>query len=664
MRLWLYLLALPLAAQPVFTDSFPPSEFAARRARVMEKIGDGVAIVLGTTERPGEQPLRQNNQFYYLCGVVEPRAVLIIDGRDKRTTLLLNPYVERREKSMYGPGLSPGPEAAKVTGVDAVLARAELTGIIERFASQKRAIWTPFRPEVLGSASASDPVSLARANKEDPWDGRVSREEAFLQKLKAAAPQSEIGNLDPIIDQQRATKSPREIAVIREATRFTGIAILEAMRDARPGMTEYELQASAEFIFKKYGAYGAAYFALIATGTNTYYSHYHKNTDVLKDGDLVQFDYAPDYRNYTSDVTRIFPANGKFTPRQRQMYTIYLRLYQALMTSIKVHATPQSIIQEAVGKMDTIMAAFPFTDPKIKQAATAFVERYRTSRANSLGHTIGMEVHDVRSGTPTLEPGQLFTIEPAMRLEEERLGLRLEDVILITETGYENLSGFVPVEIDEIEAMMAKPGINQAPLRDPKHPLWSTPAPPMYGVEFNTTKGKFTVEVTRALAPNGADRFFHLVESGFYNNSRFYRVIPNRFAQFGIAGDPAIARIWQNEAIADDPVRGSNKPGTFAFAMTGPNTRTTQIYINTSDQSKLDADGFAPFGRVVEGRDIVESLYKGYGEQSGGGMRAARQAMLFAEGNAYLDQQYPLLDRILRASLVFPDHSTPTAEKQ
>ncbi len=245
----------------------------------------------------------------------------------------------------------------------------------------------------------------------------------------------------------RAIKSPREIAIIREATRITGLGIMEAMREARPGLYEYELQAPAEFVFKKHGSQAAAYFALIATGQNTLYSHYHYNTSKLQDGDLVQFDYAPEYKYYVSDVTRVFPANGKFTAWQREYYTVYLRLYQALMTSIKVHAAPRDIITEAVGKMDAILASYKFTDPKIKAAATQFVERYRTSRANSLGHTIGLEVHDVRLPTETLEPGALFTIEPAMKIPELNLGLRLEDVILITETGYENLSAFVPVEI-------------------------------------------------------------------------------------------------------------------------------------------------------------------------------------------------------------------------
>jgi Xaa-Pro aminopeptidase len=236
---------------------------------------------------------------------------------------------------------------------------------------------------------------------------------------------------------------------------------MEVMRDAQPGMFEYELQAVAEFVFKKYGSYGAAYFALVATGTNTFYSHYHANTARLVNGDLVQFDYAPDYKYYVSDVTRVFPANGKFTQRQREFYTIYLQLYQAVMNSIKPHVAPRDIMKEAVIKMDRIMGSYEFTDPAIKAAAERFVNRYRNSKSNSLGHTVGMEVHDVRLPTDTLEPGQVFTIEPAMTIPDEHIGMRLEDVILITQNGYENLSGFVPVEIDTIEKLMAEPGISE-----------------------------------------------------------------------------------------------------------------------------------------------------------------------------------------------------------
>jgi Xaa-Pro aminopeptidase len=461
----LFLMVLPLAAQPVFTDVFPPEEYAARRARVMAKIGDAVAIIQGTTERPGEQPLRQANQFFYLSGVVEPRAILVIDGRTKRSRLFLNARSERRETMMFGPGLYPGLEAERATGIETVSLRSEFQTELEAIRDAGRAIYTPYRPEVLGCASASDPAALARNTKADPWDGRISREEAFIQHLKTLAPQSKVDDLDPVLDDLRGTKSPREIAILREATRIAGLGIIEAMRDARPGMKEYELQADAEYVFKKYGAYGPAYFALIATGENTWYSHYHKNTRTLDAGDLVQFDYAPDFKYYASDVTRVFPATGKFTARQREFYTIYLRLYQALMTSIEVHMRPSDVIRNAVVKMDAVMRNFKFTDEKIKQAATQFVERYRNNRGNSLGHSVGMEVHDVRNPTATLEPGQVFTIEPAMQIAGEHIGIRLEDMLLITETGYENLSAFVPVEIAEIEKMMTRRGLSDAQLK-------------------------------------------------------------------------------------------------------------------------------------------------------------------------------------------------------
>jgi Xaa-Pro aminopeptidase len=461
MKRYLFLLALCGAtpAQPVFTgaDIFPPEEFASRRARVMEKIGEGAAILLGATEPPGEMPLRQGNQFFYVSGVVEPRAILLIDGRTKRSTLFLNPRNAQRENSMYGPGLAPGDDAAKVTGIEAVLPRSDFQAAAEALATDKRVIYTPFRAEVLGSISAGDPDRLWSANKNDPWDGRGSREQAFLAHLKEKAPNCEVRNLDPILDTMRGIKSAREIAVIRQATRIAGLGIMEAMRDARPGMSEYELQADSEFVFKKYGAFGAAYFALIGAGPNTYYTHYHRNTGKLQDGDLVQFDYAPDYKYYQSDVTRVFPVNGKFTPREREYYDIYLRLYRAVMTSIKVHMLPCDVIKDAVVKMDAIMAPYRFTDPKIKTAAQNFVENYRRqqARATSLGHGVGMEVHDVRMPTDTLEPGEIFTIEPEMRIEEDRLGMRFEDMLLITETGYENLSGFVPIEIADIEKLMA-----------------------------------------------------------------------------------------------------------------------------------------------------------------------------------------------------------------
>ena len=317
---------------------------------------------------------------------------------------------------------------------------------------------------MLGSQSQGDPTRMWANNAKDPWDGRDSREATFVAKLKAAAPDSKIQNLDPIVNAMRAVKSPREIAIIREATRITGDAIIAAMKAAKPGLREYELQASAEYVFKKGGALGGSYFALIATGPNTYYTHYNRNTSVLADGDLVQFDYAPDFKYYQSDVTRVFPANGKFTSRQREMYGIYLNLYQAVLTSIQIHKTPADCVKDALVKMDAAMASYPFTDARIKAAAVKMVEGYRTRQANtrSLGHNVGLEVHDVGGlQAATFEPGRVFTIEPQFRIEEERLGIRIEDMILITDTGVENLSAFVPITVAGIETLMAEKGLSE-----------------------------------------------------------------------------------------------------------------------------------------------------------------------------------------------------------
>ena len=175
-------------------------------------------------------------------------------------------------------------------------------------------------------------------------------------------------------------------------------------------------------------------------------------------------------------------------------------------------------------------------------------------------------------------------------------------------------------------------------------------APSIFRVQFETTAGKFVIEVHRDWAPHGAERFHQLVQGRYFDDSRFFRVVAGRWAQFGIAGKPKAAQKWRHRTIADDVVRQSNTIGYVAFANTGPNTRSTEIYINLGDNSRNDAEaGFAPLGKVVEGMDVVLKLYSGYGETSGGGMRAGKQDKMFEEGNAYLDREFPRLDKLIRA---------------
>jgi len=183
----------------------------------------------------------------------------------------------------------------------------------------------------------------------------------------------------------------------------------------------------------------------------------------------------------------------------------------------------------------------------------------------------------------------------------------------------------------------------------PDAEYWNEPSPAEYRVSVETTKGTFVIAVTRALAPRGADRFYRLVRAGYFDDSRFFRVVPGFIAQFGIPGDPAISRVWKDRRMPDDSAHASNVRGMIAYAMTGPNTRTTQLFISLVDNSRIDAQGFAPIGRVVSGMEVVDQLYGGYGETAGGGMRAGRQDRMMNEGNQHLDRDFPKLDRILRA---------------
>jgi peptidyl-prolyl cis-trans isomerase A (cyclophilin A) len=175
-------------------------------------------------------------------------------------------------------------------------------------------------------------------------------------------------------------------------------------------------------------------------------------------------------------------------------------------------------------------------------------------------------------------------------------------------------------------------------------------APAMYKVDFDTSVGMFVVEVHRDWSPNGADRFYNLVKSGFYNDVRFFRVIPGFMVQFGIHGDPSVASVWQPARIQDDKVTQSNKRGYITFATAGPNTRTTQVFINFGDNAGLDSQGFSPFGRVTKGMDVVDKIYSAYGEGPPRG-RGPDQGRIQGEGNAYLTKDFPKMDYIKKAMI-------------
>jgi peptidyl-prolyl cis-trans isomerase A (cyclophilin A) len=175
-------------------------------------------------------------------------------------------------------------------------------------------------------------------------------------------------------------------------------------------------------------------------------------------------------------------------------------------------------------------------------------------------------------------------------------------------------------------------------------------APAVYKAKFDTTKGVFVIEVTREWAPLGADRFYNLVKNGFYDNVRFFRVIPGFMVQFGIHGDPKVSAPWREAQIKDDPVRQSNKRGYVTYAMAGPNTRTSQVFINFGDNASLDSQGFSPFGRIVSGMNVVDALNAEYGEGAPNG-RGPDQSRMQREGNAYLMKDFGKLDSVKKATI-------------
>lgn len=193
---------------------------------------------------------------------------------------------------------------------------------------------------------------------------------------------------------------------------------------------------------------------------------------------------------------------------------------------------------------------------------------------------------------------------------------------------------------------------DRALLLQPDHPEMSRPAPEVSHIRLETTRGTLRLEMRRAWAPHGVDRFYNLVRRGYYDDSAIFRIRAGTWAQFGIAGDPKIAQLWRERTIPDDPRVLSNVRGTVAFAFKDPNGRTTQVFVNLRDNSaSLDAEPFVPFARVIEGMEVADAWYDGYGEAAGGGIRAGRQDPVFFGGNEYLRRNFPRLDYILKAAV-------------
>ena len=271
-------------------------------------------------------------------------------------------------------------------------------------------------------------------------------------------PRAEIKDLNPILDDLRAIKSPREIALVRRASQIAGLGLMESIRSTEPGVTEYQLDAASRYIYLLNDAKLEGYRSITAAGTaNIINAHYYRNTATLKDGDLVLMDYAPDYRYYVSDIGRMWPVNGQYAPWQRELLQFVLEYRNAVMTRIRPGVSTQAVLAEARQAMDPILARTKFSKAIYEQAAKRMLE----TSGGVFSHTVGMAVHDVGSYRAMLKPGHVFSVDPQLWVPEENLYIRYEDTVVVTETGVENFTDFLPSELADLEKLTLEKGVVQ-----------------------------------------------------------------------------------------------------------------------------------------------------------------------------------------------------------
>jgi Xaa-Pro aminopeptidase len=272
----------------------------------------------------------------------------------------------------------------------------------------------------------------------------LTRENQFVELVRRAAPHVNIVDLTPTLDELRKVKSPAEIELLQRAIDITGEAQRDASQTAKPGAYEYEVQGALEYAFTRNGAERAGFPSIVGSGINSTVLHYNENRKKIEDGDLVVVDIGAEYGFYTADITRTYPASGKFTARQREVYQLVLESQRAAEKAFKPGQTTLRQLQQAA--TDVMRAS------SVKDKNGNTLERYFI---HGLGHWLGMDVHDVGDYSKGLPPGSVITIEPGIYIPDEKLGVRIEDDYLVTETGLVKMSARIPSDPDEIERLMS-----------------------------------------------------------------------------------------------------------------------------------------------------------------------------------------------------------------
>jgi Xaa-Pro aminopeptidase len=439
----------------MYQTDFTKEELKGRREKLREGIGDATAIIVGAGETSRNEAFQQYHDFYYLCGVETPQSYLAIDGKTGETTLFL-PEAALLSKDSDDPLICVDDPAyaIEVTGVDHVKSRADMK---EYLAGVGR-LYTDFKDGEGHNTTFRSITGAAKGIGADPWDGRIDRGAHFIQTVRSQVGEMEILDVSEIIYLMRMDKSLCEIELLRRAGQLTALGLCDAMQATQPGVMEYQLGAILQYHYLAGGALGTGYPPIVGGGVNAYHGHYSVNHSALNDGDMVLVDCGPNYHYYTSDITRMWPVNGTYTPAQRALYGFVTEYHKTLISLIKPGKICDDIEDEAVEIMQGRLGEFDFAT---ESHATG--PQWMFDFRQHLAHSVGMSVHDGLSHKEApLRVGQVFSVDPQMKIEADRLYLRVEDTGVVTEEGFDILTKDVPIELDAIEAMMKGNGMLQA----------------------------------------------------------------------------------------------------------------------------------------------------------------------------------------------------------
>ncbi|HYE14512.1 MAG TPA: Xaa-Pro peptidase family protein, partial [Pyrinomonadaceae bacterium] len=368
---------------------FDKAEFAARRARLFEQIADGVAIIFAAGPHVHAVKFRQAPDFYYLTGIEEPSAVLLMVGKTRQAFV----FVRKRPRwqvNIEGPGLLDAEKPAETYGLAGVLPVEEFRPTLAAHAEGARKLYVPLTPPDSLQLSRGEVEGHEAALASHPVVPHASAVKQAVARLRELHPSVQFEDVNPLLDRMRWVKSPYEIERMRRSGRIAAEGLKAAIRGTRPGMFEYELEAAARFVQTKMGARGDAFTPIVASGPNTVTWHYQSNDRQMQAGDVVLMDYGADFDYYTSDITRTWPVSGKFTPEQEKMYLCVLEARDRLISMMKPSVTIKQM-QDAAEEV--------YTRHGFRQQ---FLELGRY-----VGHPVGLSVHDVGGHGPevTLRAG-------------------------------------------------------------------------------------------------------------------------------------------------------------------------------------------------------------------------------------------------------------------